>query len=128
MCTVVHAAVYRFVPWVELVGITYSESGKIKLRYLFIPPGCTPYRRRLERVFRPGMLGIAPFEFFAHLEIGSLPEATEVGSHLYGLEARREQVHHHRCMAVVYARCIQQAEYLLQAHSQYGRFAERRIL
>ena len=46
------------------------------------------YGDGFEGVIGPGMLGIPAAQFFADLKIGGLPEAVEVGSELYRLEAR----------------------------------------
>ena len=66
------------------------------------------------RIVRPGMLRVSTPQFLAHLGVGSLPEAAQVPCRLHGPPVRREQQEQHRLLPGADARCLRQAEQLLQ--------------
>ena len=76
-------------------------------------------------VIRPRMLRIPPLHLLLHLGVGRVPEVAQVGRHLQGLAARRQQVQQHRHATIGHARRIGQAEQLLQLHRQHGWLAVR---
>jgi hypothetical protein len=85
-------------------------------------------RIRGQRIFGPGVLGIASFQFLPDFEIGPFPETAEVRRQLDGFETRGKQFHQDRPTTVIDPRRVQEAEALLQPDTDDRRIGALPVL